>query len=222
MSNTHGQPDEVRGQVGTCVSRPTTDGIRLVNHHPQACFLGDSTSRAAAQRTLIHDLQHGRVCVHQQPVDATDAIDPADFARRYMATNTPLLLRGAAAQWPACRWWRTADGSVDLDGLLSTCGAAATVPVSDAASGRCTSMSLDAYVQWWRAGTNKGPLWYAKDWHVVRECAAARDAYTVPPCFSDDWLNAHCDRCDHNDYRFVYLGPQVQTCSYSNVHKHHE
>lgn len=69
-------------------------------------------------------------------------------------------------------------------------------------------MPLSQYVSWWRARTAE-PLWYAKDWHVVRECAAGRDAYSVPPHFADDWLNAHCDRHGKNDYRFVYLGPQV-------------
>lgn len=178
----------------------------------QACFLADSAAISAAQRTLLQKLDsHGyQQCSTAVDQRFADDLHPHEFAQRYLATNTPVLLLGAARHWPAMRWWSTPEGDVDLDGLLQTCGASTTIPVSDAATGNCDTMLLTAYVSWWRGSQRSPqPLWYAKDWHVVRECAAGRESYSVPLCFADDWLNAHCDRHDKNDYRFVYLGPQV-------------
>ena len=38
-------------------------------------------------------------------IDTVDTISPDEFRRKYLATNTPLLMRKATADWPAMKKW---------------------------------------------------------------------------------------------------------------------
>ncbi len=185
----------------------------MVNNNQQACFVVHSSARAAAQQQLLQNITHDPNNILQ--IKDADALSPDAFASQYMATNTPVVLRGAAAAWPACASWCTGHGAVDLDAIVALFGAPTPVPVTDAATGQCVDMSLGEYVKWWRGYTAGGTTrcLYAKDWHVHRALggtqAVQASVYTTPVHFDDDWLNDKCDRDGTDDYRFVYMGPKV-------------
>jgi hypothetical protein len=151
------------------------------------------------------------------------ALSYADFYRRYLRPNEPVLLRGACSSWPAMHTMRSAsDGGLDVDYLSRVYGGA-TVPVvvtarrasgSDAAGdsyggGERHQQSLAAFLASLPASADPAATTtsYAKDFHFHRAFPGQPD-YAVPLAVADDWLNWWYDAtADPDDYRFLYLGP---------------
>uniref|UniRef100_A0A1I8INX9 Jumonji domain-containing protein 4 n=1 Tax=Macrostomum lignano TaxID=282301 RepID=A0A1I8INX9_9PLAT len=61
--------------------------------------------------------------------------------------------------------------------------------------------------QFGEATAKHNQILYLKDWHF-QLLYPDYHAYTVPDCFTSDWLNEYCLDQTDSDYRFVYLGPQ--------------
>jgi len=119
------------------------------------------------------------------------SLSVADFRRRFLIPNQPVLLTGATDGWRAGREWITSEGEPDLCALAQLFGDS-IVPVADCLRrGRRSEMTVNEYAAWWvsdRAGGNE--CLYLKDWTFAAEHPGYR-AYETPRVLSDDWLNEH-------------------------------
>lgn len=84
----------------TFLRRETGFTARRLQLHEQlvelACRLNDSSGE-------LHD--------RRVPIDRVRDIDPAEFRRRYLDTDTPVVMSGAGAAWPAASWTHATIGS---------------------------------------------------------------------------------------------------------------
>lgn len=143
--------------------------------------------------------------------------------------NRPVVLRAPAdvAAWPLARAW-AAGGRVQWAAVRADAGHLRAPAVADGSAPLFSDharapMLVAEFVDAVAVSEPPRPL-YLKDWHLVRDAAAAGglgpDAigargpglgvplYDVPHEFADDWLNRWCDaRGAADDFRFVYLGP---------------
>ncbi|XP_021311059.1 jmjC domain-containing protein 4 isoform X2 [Sorghum bicolor] len=156
----------------------------------------------------------------------------AEFVRRFMASNRPVVLTGLTSSWRACKDW-TLSGPGDRRrpnlGFFTENFPSPLVQVADCSSRDFTDqkrleMSMQEFIDHWvrgaHRGSSDGSLLYLKDWHFVKEYPDYI-AYTTPTFFVDDWLNMYLDShpihrdsdiANHkneincSDYRFVYMG----------------
>jgi hypothetical protein len=154
----------------------------------------------------------------RREVDRREAseLDAATFLLAYLMPNRPLLLTAATAGWRAAAEWVQPDGAPNMDFLArrfgdSVCCVADCAAAEDAPR---LTMALSQYAAYWRAhacGEDARTL-YLKDWHAAAEHPDYK-AYTTPPQFAGDALNAYYDArrassaVEASDYRFVYVGP---------------
>jgi len=151
----------------------------------------------------------------EECVERCDAatLTRAQFWRRFLVPNRPVLLTGVTTSWHCANEWVCADGSPDLAALAARFGSVA-VQVTDCAETSAPRMSWSLeqfceYLTQHQAGADSRLL-YMTDVHLA---ALEPTLYSVPALFRDDWLNAFYDeRCagattECRDYRFVYLGP---------------
>uniref|UniRef100_A0A804QMT6 JmjC domain-containing protein n=1 Tax=Zea mays TaxID=4577 RepID=A0A804QMT6_MAIZE len=165
-----------------------------------------------------------------------ESLSYAEFVRRFMAPNRPVVLTGLTSSWRAHKDW-TLSGSGDLRrpnlGFFTQNFPSSLVQVDDCSSSDFTDqkrleMSMQEFIDHWVGGPHcgssdgdrDGSLLYLKDWHFVKEYPDYI-AYTTPTFFVDDWLNMYLDShpihrdsdiANHkneincSDYRFVYMG----------------
>lgn len=118
------------------------------------------------------------------------SLSAAQFRRRFMIPNLPVLLTDATDGWRAQREWVTPDGRPDLSALAQLFGDS-IVPVANCArSGKRTEMSLAEYAAWWAGDRTDGGCLYLKDWTFAAE-HPSYGAYETPAILRDDWLNQH-------------------------------
>jgi hypothetical protein len=158
-----------------------------------------------------------------------------DFVNRYLATNRPVIISGLTDHWLARHKWikpttvatsnepstpvpvgAATSPSVSVpnfDHLVATFGAS-VCQVAECAQRsyseqKRTDMTLSSFVQCWTRGDYATPSTcrYLKDWHMTADCPQGYVAYTTPPHFADDWMNAYWDAEGRDDFRFVYMGP---------------
>jgi hypothetical protein len=147
------------------------------------------------------------------------SITRAEFRKRFLEPNLPVILTGATADWRASREWVDGEGRPAFGTLVRLCGADEVVSVHDA-RGRGREMALSEYVAWWDArppppvagAVEQQELLYLKDWHVAQR-HPEYGAYETPACLGEDWLNEHwaaeAEPGDEGgDHRFVYVGPK--------------
>jgi hypothetical protein len=119
------------------------------------------------------------------------SLSVAEFRRRFLIPNQPVLLTGATDGWRAGHEWTTPEGEPDLSALARLFGNS-IVPVADCLRrGRRSEMTVNEYAAWWagdRAGGSE--CLYLKDWTFAAEHSGYR-AYETPRVLSDDWLNEH-------------------------------
>ncbi|CAD6231255.1 unnamed protein product [Miscanthus lutarioriparius] len=165
-----------------------------------------------------------------------ESLSYAEFVRRFMAPNRPVVLTGLTSSWRARKDW-TLSGSGDRRrpdlGFFAQNFPSPLVQVADCSSRDLTDqkrleMSMQEFIDHWVGGAHgassdgdrDGSLLYLKDWHFVKEYPDYI-AYTTPTFFVDDWLNMYLDShpihrdsdiANHkneincSDYRFVYMG----------------
>ncbi|OQV23041.1 JmjC domain-containing protein 4 [Hypsibius exemplaris] len=143
----------------------------------------------------------------------TTSIPYSEFYRRYLIENRPCILSDTfTASWSSRTEWVSADGTLDLDFLVSHYGPS-EVPVTQCedqteyGAAKSTREKFRDFVEYLKmAAINRPGCRYLKDWHFQREFPNV-GVYSVPEYFSSDWLNEFCDENGEDDYRFLYLGP---------------
>ena len=156
----------------------------------------------------------------------------------YLVRNVPVVI-----QFQTVTWWETF--ATDICCLFSTVDLESSVMLSDDVDdalskeipvdiGTTTnlnickrhSMSIRDFIALSRTLPRTGDSFvYAKDWHIDR-CSWAAQAYWVPLCLQDDWLNWYWKRVrvkSEDDYSFAYVGGRSSVtalhhdvgCSYS-------
>ena len=161
-------------------------------------------------------------------LDGTTLTEP-EFAERCLIPNVPAIIRNCGESF------RMSSLRAHLvpSTMVKILGSSHRAPVSG--KNGCSVCEIRSFFE-----KNESNL-YLKDWHLARELSMLDDEsmssavdrlYTVPPYFSNDWLNDYClrpragstgDDADEfgnatSDYRFAYIGPEgSQTLNHYDV-----
>jgi hypothetical protein len=116
-----------------------------------------------------------RTAVAERP--ATAGFD--EIFDAFLCTGTPVLLRGAALDWPARTRWTPE--------LLVAGYGDAIVDFSNTRSGERVERRLAEYFS---LNEDERPQWYLTDWDFRRRHPELLDDIRVPPLFAVDWVPA--------------------------------
>lgn len=114
--------------------------------------------------------------------------------------------------WPCRSRWLNENGSINWQYFRETYGSM-SVPVYDCNktyfnSNHCSQMILKDFVDYMQKASDRSEhVLYLKDWHLFKHVDQAQ-VYQVPLFFQSDYLNDFCVKHEHDDYRFVYIGPK--------------
>ena len=118
-----------------------------------------------------------------------DALTSREFNERFAAPNLPVILTHATSTWRANREWVRGDGTPDVKRLADLFGD--HVVTVHGSKGAARETTVATFAQWWLQRQPGDDEWrYLKDWHVAHG-APEYNAYTVPACLGEDWLNEH-------------------------------
>ncbi|XP_022701568.1 jmjC domain-containing protein 4-like [Varroa jacobsoni] len=165
-----------------------------------------------------------RTLVRAVLVYKAEELSNAHFCQ-LMKLNQACLISNLTDRWKSQEWLVPDTGEVNvpvLEELFGDC----IVPVADCQRSEYGSqlkrdMTMKEYMQYWRSyqrpritedawgSIERDNCLYLKDWHMQRDVPHYL-AYEIPEYFASDWLNEYWreKREGHDDYRFVYIGPQ--------------
>lgn len=141
-----------------------------------------------------------------------------EFFRRFMSTNTAVIISSVSDRWECFRRWvhRTGEvDKVDVNYLKAQIGNV-TVPVANCGKQYYNAhekldMRFHEFLDNWaeEGGDRKEERskMYLKDWHL-RELMPEYRFYDTPIFFGSDWLNEYLVDRKLDDYMFVYIGPE--------------
>jgi histone arginine demethylase JMJD6 len=120
-----------------------------------------------------------------------------DFMREYALPAIPVVLEGAASEWPAIRKWND-------DFFLRNYGAL-DVTVSRVRDKRDRKrMRLDEYLGYMRGDAGNDP-YYLASWVFDKDCPELLEDYENPPSF-DRW-EQHLPAQVRPQWRWLFMGP---------------
>ncbi|XP_059168788.1 uncharacterized protein LOC131950584 [Physella acuta] len=142
------------------------------------------------------------------------------FQNIFLKNQLCIVGPSATSQWSSKKDWVLKDGSPNFHFLMEKFGDA-TAPIADCnVEEYCahpkTEMSVKNFLLYWMKHRSQGhpgdaKCLYLKDWHFTR-CFPSYNAYSPPAFLCSDWMNEFWDVRDdvsnHDDYRFVYMGPK--------------
>ncbi|ESO86531.1 hypothetical protein LOTGIDRAFT_128855, partial [Lottia gigantea] len=142
------------------------------------------------------------------------------FFEMFLLLNRPCIFTNFVTQnWNCRKEWVTSSGQPNYKFLKQAFGHI-TVPVANCDQEEYSAqpkeeMKFTDYIDYLvdyknNSYPNHGRCLYLKDWHFRGDCPENK-AYETPVYFKSDWLNEYWDvrgGTDHDDYRFVYIGPK--------------